>query len=225
MGVDIKRRVCIGLALVLAPVLLVITSAQTVAATGKCLVFNFSQIFYADYKSGSHWDNSSGDREITWSAQSEQIDDEQVRRAFTATELGWIRSAIGSWDAALATVSFREVPADANPEVVIGFVDLIPSAVQPDAMGFWSAHVEKSVRTSASIKLKFGSVAWFAKKKHFIHTVQHEVGNVLGLGDISPTSKFNSVLEDPWQPPYGNKRLSNTDVALIRQQYGESHCA
>lgn len=204
--------------------MLLVPPTKTFAVQAKCEKFNFSEIFYADYKSGSHWDNSDGNLEISWSADVSQVGGEEITRAFTANELNWIREGIGSWDAALQTVSFREVGADQNPQVVIGFVPLIPSQVQPDAVGFWTAQLKDSYRTTASIKMKSGSGMWFKNSKHFIHTVQHEMGNVLGLGDISPTSKFVSVLEDPWQPPYGKQKLSQMDLTLIRQMYGESKC-
>jgi hypothetical protein len=190
----------------------------------KCAKFDLSQMFYADYKSGTHWDNSKGKLEITWSAESPKIADEVVTRAFTESEMHWIRTAFESWDATLDTVTFQEVQTDDQPQITIGYVDLIPSKIQPTAVGFWTAWVTNASRDRATIKLKSDRVEWFANSKHFIHTVQHELGNVLGLGDISPTSKFASVLEDPWQPPFGTSKLSTTDTSLIRQLYGESTC-
>jgi hypothetical protein len=61
-------------------------------------------------------------------------------------------------------------------------------------------------------------------KSQFIHAVQHELGNVLGLGDIKPTNDFASTQEDSWQPPYGPVPLSDYDTGMIRQLYGESTC-
>jgi hypothetical protein len=61
-------------------------------------------------------------------------------------------------------------------------------------------------------------------KNQFIHAVQHELGNVLGLGDIKPTKDIASTQEDSWQPPYGPIPLSDYDTGMIRQLYGESTC-
>ena len=198
-------------------------SAQAIVK--KCPIYDLKQIFIADFATGSKWDNSSGDLQITWGANSNTIYDETVARVFTELEISWIRTAFRSWDNALETVSFREVESAESPQIVIGFVDLKPSEVQLDAVGFWNTWVSNGNRYRATIKLKVDESKWFSNKSHFIHTVQHELGNTLGLGDLAPSKSVVSVLEDPWQPPYGKSALSTTDVAMIRQLYGERSCA
>jgi len=198
------------------------------AATSKplCKKFNFSQLFYADYKTGTRWDNSKSELAISWSAQSPQINDEERVRAFTESELDWLRIAIKSWDDALGSLTFVEVEPTASPQITIGYVDLIPQTAQLNAFGFWNSWSVEGVRVRATIKLKSSKVDWFSIKRQFIHTAQHEIGNVLGLGDISPTASLVSVLEDPWQPPYGRTTLSSADVAIAKQFYGEDeNCA
>jgi hypothetical protein len=202
-----------------------LTPISAQAIVKKCTIYDFKRIFIADFATGSKWDNSSGDLQITWSANSSTIYDETVADAFTELEISWIRTAFRSWDNALETVSFREVAPAERPQIVIGFVDLKPSEVQLDAMGFWNAWVSNGNRYRATIKLKVDKTKWFSNKSHFIHTVQHELGNTLGLGDLAPSKSVVSVLEDPWQPPYGKSALSTTDVAMIRQLYGETSCA
>jgi hypothetical protein len=190
-----------------------------------CQVFNFKEFFIADYNTGSTWRDGSVDLEITWSASMDHIYDEAVSRPFTQRELGWIRTAIQSWDNALATVSFREVTSSELPQIAIGFVTLESSEAQSNAMAYWNTWVSNGVRHRATIKLKASEVQWFSKKSQFIHSVQHEFGNILGLGDLKPNSTFASALEDPWQPPYGRSNLSSIDVAMIRQLYGEPICS
>jgi len=199
-------------------------SNPAAAQIKSCQVFNFKALFIADYSTGSKWDNSNGNLQITWSARSPRIYDENTVRPFTDSEMEWIRTAIKSWDNALATVSFREASSEDSPQITIGYVELKPAEVQLDAMGFWNTWVESGVRYRATIKLKSSEVRWFSSKNQFIQTVQHELGNALGLGDLKPSTAFVSVLEDPWQPPYGQSNLSSTDVAMIRQLYGESTC-
>jgi hypothetical protein len=217
-GYSIILAFAMALANTLAP-----NPAQAIVK--KCPIYDLKQIFIADFATGSKWDNSSGDLQITWSANSNTIYDETVARAFTALEISWIRTAFRSWDNALETVSFREEASAESPQIVIGFVDLKPSEVQLDAMGFWNTWVSNGNRYRATIKLKADKTKWFSNKSHFIHTVQHELGNTLGLGDLAPSKSIVSVLEDPWQPPYGKSALSTTDVAMIRQIYGETSCA
>ena len=206
----------------LAPLCITLSSPSAIAAQLKCQKFNFNKLFYADYKSGTHWDNSSGVLQITWSTQSVKINDEVTNRSFTDNERTWLRAAFKSWDSALSTVEFLEVLPTDNPQISIGYVALNPQNLQPDAYGFWTSWATAGSRNKATIKLKVSEAHWFSKKNQFIHSVQHELGNVLGLGDITPTDAFASVLEDPWQPPYGRTKLSNTDIALIKQLYGEN---
>jgi hypothetical protein len=197
-----------------------ISSITPSVAASVCTPIDFAKLFYADYKSGSHWDNSSGDLVITWSAQSAMVNDQSVERVFTESERGWLRAAFKSWDQALTSLSFVEVETDAG--ITIGYVDLAAHSVQPDAVGFWTSWASGGIRSKATIKLKASKTQWFSDRRHFIHSVQHELGNVLGLGDIAPNKKFASVLEDPWQPPYGASKLGATDIALIKQLYGEA---
>ena len=189
-----------------------------------CPIYNFQSIFYDDYYPGTKWDNRSGIRNITWSASASVIYDESVTRSFTAEELEWIRSAFQSWDDALDSVKFIEIPQTAQAEIIIGYVALTSAANQPGATGYWNAWWNNNWRNRATIKLKVGSTTWFSVKSQFIHAVQHELGNVLGLGDILPTSQIASTQEDYWQPPYGPIPLSDYDTGMMRQLYGESTC-
>jgi hypothetical protein len=220
-GEIIKSRIALLIGILIAQLCSALSTPTANAAKTQCKSFNFTELFYADYSTGSHWNNTGQKPQITWSAHSPIINDEPTNKSFTGQELTWIRTAFNSWDIALNSVEFIEVSPTSSPQITIGYVDLIPSKVQPSAFGFWTAWVTESKRNRASIKLKSTKAEWFSNSKQFIHTVQHELGNVLGLGDITPTSKFASVLEDPWQPPYGNSKLGATDIAMIRQLYGE----
>jgi len=189
-----------------------------------CPTYDFQSIFYDDYYPGTKWDTGSGIRNITWSANESVINDESVSRSFTSEELEWIRSAFQSWDDSLDTVKFTEIPHSAQAEIVIGYVALTSAANQPGATGYWNAWWSNNWRNRATIKLKVSNTSWFSVKNQFIHAVQHELGNVLGLGDILPTNDFASTQEDSWQPPYGSIPLGDYDTGMIRQLYGESTC-
>ena len=181
----------------------------------SCPEYNFSSLFYDDYTSGTHWAN----KEITWSSNSPEIAGKQTTRSFYDTELEWIRQAIKSWDDALYTVSFKEISNYQNAEINIGMTQL-----DSQFGGYWhSWWYGNGIRYKAYIQIS--SVNEFNKEENkFIHTVQHEVGNVLGLGDIQRSGDIISVLEDPFEFPFGNKILSDFDTGMIRQLYGESTC-
>ena len=211
-GVILFALVCINL-------LVPIQQAQAEV----CPVYNFQSLFFEEYY-GTKWDNRNGIRNITWSANASVIHDESVTRSFTLEELDWIRNAFQSWDDALDSVKFTETPQSAQAEIVIGYVTLTSAANQPGAIGYWNAWWNDNWRNRATIKLKVGSTSWFSVKSQFIHAVQHELGNVLGLGDIKPTNEFASTQEDSWQPPYGPVPLNDHDTGMNRQLYGESTC-
>jgi len=223
-GEIIRGRIALITCVLMAQLCSGLSTISATAAQTTCKPFNLTKLFYADYSTGSHWNNTGLKNQITWSAQSPVINEETTNKAFTDQELTWIRTAFNSWDRALNSIDFLEVGPTAAPQITIGYVDLTPSKIQPNAFGFWTAWVSDSKRNRASIKLKSSKSEWFSNSEQFIHTVQHELGNVLGLGDIAPTPKFASVLEDPWQPPYGNSKLGATDISLIRQLYGEATC-
>jgi len=219
MSTGIRARIVL-----LVLVLLNILFPQQLVSAEVCPVYNFQSVFFEEYYPGTKWDNRSGNRSITWSANASVIHDESVTRSFTLEELEWIRTAFQSWDDALDSVKFTETPQSAQAEIVIGYVALTSAANQPGATGYWNAWWNNNWRNRATIKLKVSNTSWFSVKNQFIHAVQHELGNVLGLGDILPTNDFASTQEDSWQPPYGPIPLSDFDIGLIRQLYGESTC-
>ena len=58
-GAVIKHRIALLACVLLAPSLAVVVSPEASAEVGRCQNYNFAELFYADYKNGSHWDNSS----------------------------------------------------------------------------------------------------------------------------------------------------------------------
>ena len=188
-----------------------------------CKDYNFQSLFYRAYYPGTKWDNSSGNRTISWSANASVIKDESVTRPFTPEELTWVRSAFQSWDDALETVSFFE-NTQPSAEITIGYV-AFTSVVNQAATGYWDAWWgSDNMRTKATMKLRASSTDWFSDKNKFIHAIQHQLGHVLGLGDILPSSEFASTQEDELQPPYGPIPLNDFDTGMIRQLYGEPTC-
>ena len=197
---------------------------STEASAEECPIYNFQSLFNHDYYPGTKWDNRSGFREITWSSSATVIFDENIARSFTTEELTWIKVAFQSWDDALETMKFIETPYSSEVEIIIGYVALNSSPNYENATGYWNAWWIDNWRNKATIKLRVSETWWFTVKNQFIHAVQHEIGNVLGLGNILPSGDFTSRLEDTWQPPFGNIPLSNFDIGMVRQLYGESTC-
>lgn len=182
-------------------------------ASENCPTYSFSSIFYDDYYPGTKWNI----KEISWSASSLQIDGMAVIRKFSDDEINSIRIGIKSWDDALDSISFKEVSSSAN--INIGLINL-----NSWLAGYWYSNWDANLsRQSGYIKINPNST-FFKSKDGFIHSIQHEIGNILGLGDIKPNEKIISVLEDPFQDFYGNPVLGDFDTGLVRQLYNESTC-
>ncbi len=179
-----------------------------------CLTYNLSSLFYDDYYPGTRWAN----KEITWSHNSPDIYGKQISRTMTNVEVEWIRQGIKSWDDALDTVSFKEVSNYKTAEINIGLTQL-----DLQFSGYWNSLWQHNIRHKAYIQINSLDDK-ITNEDRFVHAVQHEIGNVLGLGDIQRSGDISSVLEDPFEFPFGNKTLSNFDTGLIRQLYGESTC-
>lgn len=214
----VRRIVSLALLVVL---LTPATATAFASAATVCPTYDFANLFYDDYYPGVKWDNSSGVRVIRWSpVASGVLAGDMVARPFDAAELDVVRSAFASFDATLDTIAFQEVPPE-QAEITIGWVSLSVGGVA----AYWTASRSTAlVRYRAQIRLGASSNIFVGKPGVLRHGVQHELGNVLGLGDIQPNPSFDSVQEDPWQAPYGPLTLSNFDRGMIRQLYGESTC-
>ena len=195
-------------------------TTASASATTACPTYDFATLFYEEYYPDEKWDNSSGARVIRWApVASGVIQGDTVTRPFDAAELDVVRSAFASFDAALDTIAFREVPLE-RAEITIGWVSLSVSG----ADGYFNVWSAKRLRNRATIRLAASSNFLVSSPEALRHGVQHELGNVLGLGDILPNPSFDSVQEDPWQTPYGPLTLSDFDRGMIRQLYGETTC-
>jgi hypothetical protein len=92
-----------------------------------------------------------------------------------------------------------------------------------DYESLFQVKTAQPTRSNASIELKNGS-AFLIFEENFIQAVQSDIGHILGMGYISPSSEFESVMEWPFQAPYGQASLGEFDVSLIRTIYSESTC-
>lgn len=208
-----SKAIRVILALVMANIL--VPHQQALAEV--CPVYDLGSIFFSEYEGGVHkWDNRSGNLNVTWSPNATKIYDEKISRTFTPDELDWLRIAFQSWDDALDTVRFTEIADSSKAKVVVGWT--------PFAFKWQEKQIGYVYREDiTSIKLNDRS-AWSKEKDAFIHIVRHELGNGLGLGDIRPNIAFVSQQEDPMTPPFGNIVLSDFDIGIVRQLYGESTC-
>ena len=191
------------------------------AVAEDCSAPNIDKFFYDDYYKGSKWGLVNGKREITYSISPSYISGEKVSRPFTYNEAKLIARAIRAWDITLDNISFKQVSGE-KADLVIGITPM--SSIADYNFGYWKSEWDENLlRRDASISIREGN-PFLKSDERFTHIILHEVGNVLGLGDVTPNSDFNSPLEDPWQEPYGSIPLEIINYKLIRSLYGESTC-
>ena len=208
----------------LATLSLVLPINMSSASAEECPTYDFSSIFFEDYYPNKKWTAVGQTKTITWSLNASVVNGEVVTRKFSLSEIEWIKTAIKSWDDVLSSISFQQTESEVA-DLLIGWVPLISgiNTSSYESYAHWNAWWLGDIRNRATIRMK-QTVNLLQTKDGFIHVLQHELGNVLGLGDIKPSDGIQSVLEDPWQIPYGQVPLRDYDIGLIRQMYGESTC-
>ena len=186
-----------------------------------CRTFNFGQTFNFGYNSDfPKWTTPGVKRVITWVAlDSGELNGKRIQRSLGTQNLEWLKEAFQSWDDALDSVSFQEISTGSNADIKIGWTQVL----QLDYETLFQVRTAQPVRTNASIELKSGSV-FLIFKENFIQAVQSDIGHILGMGYINPSTEFESVMEWPFQAPYGQVPLGEFDVSLIRAIYSESTC-
>jgi hypothetical protein len=150
---------------------------------------------------------------------SGELNGKRIQRSLGTPNLEWLKEAFQSWDDALDSVSFQQINAGSNADIKIGWTQVL----QLDYETLFQVRTAQPVRTNASIELKTGSV-FLIFKENFIQAVQADIGHILGMGYINPSTEFESVMEWPFQAPYGQVPLGEFDVSLIRAIYSESTC-
>lgn len=194
---------------------------STASAQEICRTFNFSQTFHFGYNPDfPTWTTPGVKRVVTWVAlDSGELNGKRIQRSLGTPNLEWLKEAFQSWDDALDSVSFQQISTGSNADIKIGWTQVL----QLDYETLFQVRTAQPVRTNASIELKTGSV-FLIFKENFIQAVQSDIGHILGMGYINPSTEFESVMEWPFQGPYGQVPLGEFDVSLIRAIYSESTC-
>jgi hypothetical protein len=186
------------------------------ALAEECPKKDFSSLFFEEYYGDIKWDNKVSPKEITWSTEVSVVEGEPIARQLTPSESEWLQESFDSWDIALDTIDFKRVADAKSANVIVGMVPI-------NYNGFWSVEQRGNFRIAGSIKLSTVS-PFLSTRNGFIEAAQSEIGNLLGLGDIPEKADMDSVMKDPDTAPYGVIPLSDFDIELIRQLYGESTC-
>jgi hypothetical protein len=125
------------------------------------------------------------------------------------------QDAFELWDDALDTVEIEKTETDSEADISIGLVADLPFG----ADGQWNAVWSNNIFLEATIRIHSDILS----EPHFFTTILHEIGNVLGLGDIKPNNATRSVQEDPFPEVFNSKSLWRDDVIMIKQLYAENN--
>lgn len=184
-------------------------------AAEACPTNNLAATFQEEFYPGLKWDNTNPVREITWTTNVSSIKGNPITRVFSDEERTWLRDAIASWDIALDTVNFKEVTTT-SADIEIGLTSIQNS-------GYWTVSQLNSFRIAGTIQISTAT-SFTKKRAGFIEVAQSELGNLMGLGDITAKVDYDSVMKDPDTEPYGSIPLADVDIDMMRQFYGESTC-
>lgn len=180
--------------------------------------FDFQELFNTDYY-GVKWSENGKNTTIYWMVISNQMNipgdsygPVQVIPVSNAVQ-NLYQDAFELWDDALDTIEIEKAETDSEADISIGVVADLPFG----ADGQWNAVWSNNIFSDATIRIHSDILS----EPHFFTTILHEIGNVLGLGDIKPNNNIRSVQEDPFPEVFNSKALWPDDVAMIKQVYAE----
>ena len=173
-------------------------------------------------------------RVITWASNPTTVQKDAVTQAFTKTEEAWLQEAFDSWGSVLDSIAFQKVESSNSTNIIIGYTALtgatIPTSTMGGAFGKWMYNAENnrgSIRLLDSNHRPF-NFKMFLWQETFVHAVQNEIGNVLGISDYPAKElgpgKAMSIFDTSKINTYGQLAINDLDAKIIRQAYGEATC-
>ena len=177
---------------------------------------NLEFLFYDDF-TGAKWQVDDEIREITWSTVTNSLKLPSGKyvgvTASLEDYLGQIRKAFEVWDHAIESIKFVETNDGNSADVTIAATDIDGYG---GLNGYWNynwdgnKHILEGTIQFDRLDLNDG---WF------LTTAMHEIGNILGLGDLAVSGNYKSVQEDPFPRKFNANNLWAYDKHLILQVY------
>ena len=175
------------------------------------MTINLDSIFYEDYF-GIKWKiRSSETRQLTWSIKDYGEWDTDL----TALQIDKIKKAFEIWDYAIESIDF--VALDYNDRSA----DITISSFSVDGpslnFAFWGCDYDENMHINYAT-IVFDSDDFYGNdlnNKYFLLTAMHEIGNILGLGDLAPSDEYRSVQEDPFPEQFAGDELWDFDKRMI----------
>ena len=180
-------------------------------------MYNFDELFYEDFY-GIRWTEAIAPVTVTWSIVNTTLvlpfgGDTAEAVQDSTPYLDVFSRAFDLWDNALNSVTFQLTEEGNAADVALAITALDGR----DVDGWWTASWIDGFFTEAAIQFAPSGIS----NGDLLTTALHEIGNILGLGDIRPTTSLRSVMEDPFPEYFSGDALWADDVDLIRSYYGE----
>jgi len=175
----------------------------------------FESIFFDDYYPRTVWARADEKKVVYWTDQNPTINGKSSS-PLSGEELRIAVSAFSDWDKELNSIEFIYTPLFLSADISVGWTNLDNSY-----WGYWTSSWRDYVRYTGTLELNKNlreSSFSLSIEKNLKHTLLHEIGNLLGLGDISRDSNISSVLTDPFTV---TGELSEDDKYFVKLLYSE----
>lgn len=209
---------------------IVVSPAQAVVAD-NCPVIDYST-FGFEKTPAANWKNSEPVRVITWSSNETFIATDPVSTQFSPTEQAWLQEAFDSYGEILDSVAFQKITTPSSASIVIGYTllskGIIPTETTGGNFGLWMFNYGSGAIQLLDVKLRPKNFTLFDSHDTFIHAVQNELGNMLGVPDVDakgPKRALVTIYDTSKLATYGQVKINDYDAATMRQLYGESTCS
>ncbi len=197
----------------------------------SCPVIDYST-FGFEKTPAANWKNSEPVRVITWSSNETFIVTDPVSTQFSPTEQAWLQEAFDSYGEILDSVAFQKITTPSSANIVIGYTllskGIIPTETTGGNFGLWMFNYGSGAIQLLDAKLRPKNFTLFDGHATFIHAVQNELGNMLGVPDVDakgPKRALVTIYDTSKLATYGQVKINDYDAATMRQLYGESTCS
>ena len=174
-------------------------------------------IFFEDYN-GASWAISEGEtRRITWSIENYEI---QLPNGNFVNVTGSLDNYVGEigkafeiWDEAIEGINFERTNSGNSADITIAATDIDGKG---GIYGLWNYNWDGNKNiTEGTIRFDSADL----ESEYFLTTAMHEIGNILGLGDLRVSGEYMSVQEDPFPEIFNGAQLWDYDTQMINTLY------
>ena len=177
------------------------------------MTLDLDSLFYEDFY-GATWEINTGEiRTITWSTEDYALQlpsgNYDTVTASLDNYIDDIRKAFEIWDDAIESISFLETDSGNSADVTIAATDIDGFE---GIYGYWNYNWDEN-KYIIEGTIRFDR--YDLNNGWLLTTAMHEIGNILGLGDLPDSNQYTSVQEDPFPQVFNVNQLWVFDQQMI----------